>query len=88
MSIILLSPRDLGKLNLNFIDFQLIKNLEITCNQVKNRSHFYKVDPDTKGQVHGNLPDNETRFALLANFYTSNGLQGEVSMWSAIRYTE
>lgn len=51
----------------------------MTCDRINNRSHFYKVNPETGGQVHGNLPNNDTRFALLANFYTSNGFAGKVS---------
>lgn len=51
----------------------------MTCDQIYNRSHFYKVNPETAGQVHGNLPNNDTRFTLLANFYTSNGFPGKAS---------
>lgn len=61
------------------IVFQFIANLKFTCsNNVDNRSHFYKVNPETGSAVHV-VPENDTRFALLANFFTSNGLGGEVS---------
>lgn len=60
---------------------QFIGNVRLTCNHIDNSSHIYKVNPETESQVHKNLPQNDTRFALLANFFTSNGLKGEVCFY-------
>ncbi|XP_025416016.1 ester hydrolase C11orf54 homolog isoform X2 [Sipha flava] len=61
------------------VNSEFIGNVKFSGNNhTINRSHFYKINPETKGILHGNLPQNETRFALLANFYTSNGFSGEV----------
>lgn len=48
-------------------------------NGVNNRSHLYQTNADTGNIVHETLPNDETRFAHMANLYTSNGLKGEVS---------
>lgn len=59
--------------------FQLIANVRFTKNNDdNNRSHIYKVSPETNSTVHVE-PKNNTNFALLGNFFTSNGLGGEVS---------
>lgn len=50
----------------------------MTKNLVNNSTHIYKVNPLTGDQEHDSVPQNDTRFALLANFFTSNGLKGEV----------
>ncbi|VVC31574.1 Domain of unknown function DUF1907 [Cinara cedri] len=61
------------------VNCEFVGNVQISCNHVNNSSHVYRVDRQTtEDQVHENLPRNETRFALLANFYTCNGFGGEV----------
>ncbi|KAL4107359.1 hypothetical protein QTP88_017718 [Uroleucon formosanum] len=63
------------------VNCEFIGNVRLTSdNNVNNNngSHLYKVDPQTGSQVHHRLPHDETRFALLANFYTSRGMKGEV----------
>lgn len=62
------------------VNCEFIGNVQLTSNDSvnNNSSHIYKVDIQTESQVHNRLPQDETRFALLANFFTSRGFKGQV----------
>ncbi|XP_050428748.1 ester hydrolase C11orf54 homolog [Adelges cooleyi] len=60
------------------VNSELAGNVHMACSYVKNSSRVVKINSETKSYELEQLPANETRFALLANFYTSNGVRGEV----------
>lgn len=65
-------------------NLQLAGNVHVSCNNVTNGTRLVKVNPENKSYILEKLPTNETRFALLANYYTSNGFKGEVSITDMI----
>ncbi|XP_050535250.1 ester hydrolase C11orf54 homolog [Daktulosphaira vitifoliae] len=60
------------------VNCELAGNVYSSCNNVINGTRLVKVNPKNKSYILEKLPTNETRFALLANYYSSNGLKGDV----------
>lgn len=57
-------------------------NMRLMGGRVVNGTHVVtstQTSPDCTCSI---LPDDETRFSLLANFFTSNGYRGEVYIYS------
>jgi hypothetical protein len=47
--------------------------------QIKNGTHVHMMKSEDVAECyHKSLPNDETRFSLMANFFTSNGFRGEV----------
>lgn len=52
----------------------------MTGDQVENGTHVHMMKSDDVAECcHKSLPDDEMRFSMMANFFTSNGFRGEVS---------
>ncbi|XP_022166596.1 ester hydrolase C11orf54 homolog isoform X2 [Myzus persicae] len=61
-------------------DSECVENVKITGDHVENGTHAFmtKSVDDVAECFHKSLPDNEMRFSMMANFFTSNGIKGEV----------
>lgn len=57
-----------------------MENVKITGDHVENKSHILTSAESTGECFHSSLPDDETRFSMLSNFFASNGYKGEVLM--------
>ncbi|XP_050534412.1 ester hydrolase C11orf54 homolog isoform X2 [Daktulosphaira vitifoliae] len=57
---------------------ELAANFFKSGNNVKNDTRIVKINHEKQNCITEKLPINETRFAFLANYYSSNGLKGEV----------
>jgi len=57
-----------------------VENVKMTGDQVENGTHVHMMKSDDVAECcHKSLPDDEMRFSMMANFFTSNGFRGEVS---------
>lgn len=65
--------------NSNSSILQGIYNLKIENGNVDQHSRISKVDKNDDKSIQQTLPANETRVALLANLFVSEGKPGKVS---------
>ncbi|XP_050056367.1 ester hydrolase C11orf54 homolog [Aphis gossypii] len=62
------------------VDSECVENVKMTGDRVENGTHVYMMKSDDAAAecCHKSLPDDEMRFSIIANFFTSNGFKGEV----------
>ncbi|NP_001232953.1 uncharacterized protein LOC100572956 [Acyrthosiphon pisum] len=60
-------------------DSECVENVKMTGDRVENGTHVHMTKSDDVPECfHKSLPDDEMRFSMMANFFTSNGFKGEV----------
>ncbi|XP_022166625.1 ester hydrolase C11orf54-like [Myzus persicae] len=60
-------------------DSECVENVKMTGDRVENGTHVHMTKSDDVAECfHESLPDDEMRFSMMANFFTSNGIKGEV----------
>jgi len=61
------------------VDGESVENVTIIGDRVENGTHVHMMKSEDVAECyHKSLPDDETRFSFMANFFTSNGFRGEV----------
>jgi len=61
------------------VDSESVENVTMIGDRVANGTHVHMTKSEDVAECyHKSLPNDETRFSLMANFFTSNGFRGEV----------
>lgn len=61
------------------VDSECVENVKMSGDCVENGTHVHMMKSENVAECyHKSLPNDETRFSLMANFFTSNGIKGEV----------